>query len=78
MSVRHGNVNRRVGRRPAMTADERQHSLNPVMMPTRVAHHSQNKPDESRPSRPTFSEDFLLEHSRFGKNADSNLLAGCF
>ena len=77
MSVGHSNY-RRVGKHPAATDDERQHSLNPVTMLTRVAHHSQNKPDESRPGRPTFREDFLLEHSRFSQQADSIELAGCF
>jgi hypothetical protein len=44
MSVRHCSY-RRVGKPPAPTVAERQHSLNPVMMLTGVAHHSQNKPD---------------------------------
>jgi hypothetical protein len=76
MSARHGNY-RRVGKRPAVTADERQHSLNPVMR-TQAVHDSKNKPDESWTGRPTFREDFLMEHSRFGQQADSIELAGCF
>ena len=76
MSVRHSYYPR-VGKPPAATVDEKQHSLNPVMR-TRVAHDSRNKPDESRPGRPTFREDFLLEHSRFGQQADSIEFAGCF
>lgn len=48
----------------ASTVHERQHSLNP-MERTRAVHYSQNEPDESRMGRPTFMEDFLLEHSRF-------------
>ena len=68
---------RRVGKRPAATVDARQHSVNPVMR-TRAAHYSKNKPDESRTGRPTFMEDFLLEHARFGQQADSKEFAGCF
>jgi len=77
MSVRHSNY-RRVGKRQAVAADQRQHSLNPVMMLTRPARYSQKKPDESRTGRPAFREDFLLEHSRFDQQADSMELAGCF
>jgi len=77
MSVRHGNY-RRTGKRPAATVDERQRSLNPVMMLTRAARHSQNKPDESRTGRPTFREDFILEHSRFGQQGDPIEFVGCF
>ena len=68
---------RRVGKPPAATVDESQHSLNPVMR-SQAAHYSQNKREESRTSRPTFTEDFLLEHSRFGQRADSIVFAGCF
>lgn len=65
------NDNYRCGEElPASTVDERQHSLNPVVR-TRAAHYPKNKPDESRTGRPTFIEDFLLEHSRFGQQADS-------
>jgi hypothetical protein len=60
-----------------VTADEKQPSLNPVMMLTRAAHYSKNKASESRTGKPTFREDFLLEHSRFGQ-ADSKGYAGCF
>ena len=68
---------RRVGKRPAAPVDERQHSLDPVMR-TRATHYSKNKPDKSRTSRPTFIEDFLLEHSPIGQQADSIGFAGCF
>ena len=74
MSIRHSNY-RCVKERPATTVDERQHSLNSVL---RAAGHSQNKPDESRMGGPTFKEDFLLEHSGFGQQADSIEFAGCF
>ncbi len=77
MSIRHSNY-RRVGKRPAVTVDERQRSLNPVKMLTRAARHSQNKPDESRTGRPTFREDFLLEHSRFVQQSDSIEFVSCF
>jgi phage protein D len=76
MSIRHSNY-RRVVERPARTVDERQHSLNSILL-ARAANHSQNKPDESRTGRPTFKEDFLLEHSGFGQQADSIEFAGCF
>ena len=76
MSIRHSNY-RRVVKRPATTVDERPHSLNSIL-PARAANHSQNKPDESRTGRPTFKEDFLLEHSGFGQQADSIEFAGCF
>src|ERR1017187_3419030 len=76
MSIRHSNY-RCVKERPATTVDERQHSLNSVLL-GRAAGHSQNKPDESRTARPTFIEDFSLEHSRFGQQADSTEFAGCF
>jgi len=69
MSIRHSNY-RCVEERPATTVDERQHSLNSILL-ARDAGHSQTKPDESRAGRPTFIEDFLLEHSRFGQQADS-------
>lgn len=77
MSVRHSNY-RRAGKRPGIAADQRQHSLNPVIMLTRPARPSQKKPDESRTGRSAFREDFLLEHSRFEQHADSIELAGCF
>jgi len=77
MSIRHGNY-RRTSIRPAVTVDERQQSLNPVMMRTRTVRHSAKKTDESRPVKLTFIEDFLLEHTRFGGQADSAELAGCF
>ena len=35
-----------------------------------------DKPDESRTGSPTFTEDFLLEHSRFGQQGDSIEFAG--
>ena len=76
MSIRHSN-NRCIEERPATNVGERQHSLNPILS-ARAARHSQNKPDESRTGRPTFKEDFSLEHSRFGQQADSIELAGCF
>ncbi len=77
MSARHSNY-LRLEKRQAVIADERQDSPNPVKILTRVTHHSQNKPDESRPGRPNFREDFLLEHSRFGQQADSIEVPGCF
>ena len=76
MSIRHSNY-RCVEERPATTVDERQHSLNSILL-AQAAGHSQTKPDESRTGRPTFIEDFLLEHSRFGQQADSMECAGCF
>jgi hypothetical protein len=68
---------RRVGKRPAVTADERQPSLNSILL-ARAACLSQNEPDESRTGRPASIKDFLLEHSRFVQNADSRVFAGCF
>jgi hypothetical protein len=78
MSIRQRNY-RRVVERPATTVDEGQHSLKAVLL-VRAASHSKNKPDESRTCRPTstFKEDFLLEHSGFGQQADSKEFAGCF
>lgn len=76
MSLPNGNY-RRVGKRPAATVDECQHSLDLVMR-TRTARHSKNKPAKSRTGRPTFIDDFLLEHSRFGQQADSIEFVGCF
>ena len=76
MSVRHSNY-RRAGKGPAVTADERQQSLKSILL-ARATRHSQNKPDKSRTGRPTFIEDFLLEHSRFDQQADSIVFAGCF
>jgi hypothetical protein len=54
---------------PATTVDERRHSLSPVVR-TRAAHNSKSKPDESRTGKESFIEDFMLEHSRFGQQAD--------
>ncbi len=68
---------RREGKRPAATVDEKQNSLNSVFLAP-AASHSQNKPGESRTGSPTFAEDFLMEHSRFGQQADSIEFAGCF
>ena len=68
---------RSVGKRQVATVDEKQHSLNPVMS-SRAPHYSKKKPDESRTGRPTFIEDFLLEHARSGQQSDSNEFAGCF
>jgi hypothetical protein len=62
---------------PATTVDERQHSLNSILL-ARAAGHSQTKPDESRTGRPTFIQDFLFEHSPSGQQADSIEFAGCF
>jgi hypothetical protein len=76
MSIRHSSY-RRIEKRPTTTVDERQHSLN-SNLPARAACHSLAKPDESRTSRPTFIEDFSLEHSRLGQQADSTEFAGCF
>lgn len=77
MPVRSTN-NCLVEERPATTTvDESQHSLNPVTR-TRVTRLLQKNPDESRTGRPTFIEDFALEHSRFGHQADSIEFAGCF
>jgi hypothetical protein len=45
---------------------------------TSDAGNSQNKPDESQTGRPTFIEDFLLEHSHFGQQADSRVFTGYF
>src|ERR1019366_6406015 len=69
MSIRHSNY-RCVEERPATTVDERQHSLNSILL-AQAAGHSQTKPDESRTGRPTFIEDFFLNHSRFAQKADS-------
>jgi hypothetical protein len=55
---------------PATTVDESQRSLKSILL-VRVACHSQVKADESRMGRPTFIEDFLLEHSPLGQPADS-------
>ena len=72
------NDNYRCGEElPVSTVDERQHLLSP-MVRTRAAHHSENKPDESRTGGPTFVEDFLLEHSSFGHRAVSIEFASCF
>jgi hypothetical protein len=76
MSIRHSN-SCCVEEGTATTIDERQHSLNPIL-PARAAGHSQTQPDESRIGRPTFIEDFSLEHSPFGQQADSKEFAGCF
>jgi hypothetical protein len=76
MSIRHSNF-LCVEEVPATTVDERQHSLNSILL-TRADGHSQTKPDELRTGRPTFIEDFLLEHSPFGQQADSKEFAGCF
>jgi hypothetical protein len=76
MSVRHSNYHC-VEDRPATTIDERQHSLNSILLP-RAAGDSQTKPDESRTGRPTFIEEFLLEHSHFGQQADSIEFVGFF
>jgi hypothetical protein len=73
MSVPHSNC-RCVEQRPATSVSEKQSSRDPVKMFT----HSPNEPHESRTGRPTFTEDFLLEHTRFGQQADSIELAGCF
>jgi hypothetical protein len=59
------------------TIDEKQHSLYPMVV-ARAANCSQNEPDESRTGRLTFIEDFLLEHSPIGLQADSIGFAGCF
>jgi hypothetical protein len=62
---------------PASTVNERQRSFNPVGR-TRAVHYSTNKPDESQTGSPTFTEDFLLEHSRFSEQADSLVFASFF
>ena len=69
MSLPHSG-DRYLGKAAAATVDERQRLLNSVT-PTKAASHSQNGPEESHPVRPTFREDFLQEHSRFGKQAGS-------
>jgi hypothetical protein len=69
MSIRHSSSSC-VEEHPATTVDERQHSFNSILR-GRVGGHSQNKPDESQTGRPTFTEEFLLEHSRFSQQADS-------
>lgn len=74
MSVRDSNY-RSVEERPTTTIDERQHSVNPVML-TPTARYAKNEP--RRTGKPSFREDFLLEHSRFGQQAESMELAGCF
>jgi hypothetical protein len=76
MSIRQSNY-RCVEEPPATTRDERQHSLDSILL-ARAAGHSQNKPDESRTGRPTFIEDFSLEHSHFGQQAYSTEFVGCF
>jgi hypothetical protein len=68
---------RREGKHPAATIDEKQRSLNAKVL-ARAANCSQSKSDESRTGRPTFVEDFVLEHARFGQQADSRESAGCF
>ena len=69
MSVRHSNY-LRVGEPPVATVDENQRYQNPVMLTT-VIRRVKNEPYESRPVKPAFRKDFVLEHSRFGKQADS-------
>lgn len=76
MSVRHSNQ-RRVREALATAVAERPRPLNPMML-TRAARHSKKQPDDSGPRKPTFREDFLLEHSRVGQHADSIGLVGCF
>jgi len=76
MSVRDTNY-RSIEKRPTTTVDEKQHSANPGTL-TRTAPNSENKASESRTDKPNFREDFLLEHTRFGQQADSIELAGCF
>jgi hypothetical protein len=76
MSIRHNN-NRCVEERPATTGDQRKHSVNSVRI-ARATSHPQNKPEQSRTGRPTFKDDFLMEHSGFGQQADSTEFAGCF
>ena len=76
MSVRQSNY-RYLGKPSAVAVDERQHSLNSLLL-ARAARHSQNQPDESLPGGTTFREDFLMEHSRLGQRADSKVFAGCF
>ena len=76
MSIRHSSSSC-VDEHSATTVGERQHSFNPILV-VRAAGQSQTKPDESRESRPTFIEDFLLEHSPRGQQADSMNFAGCF
>lgn len=73
MSIRQSCVEER----PAMTADERQHSFNSISL-ARAARQSQTKPDKSGTSRPTFKEDFLFEHSPSGQQLDSIKFAGYF
>jgi len=76
MSVR--NRNYRCGEeRPASTDDEKQYSLDSIPL-ARAARHSQNKPDESRPGRPTFIEDFLLEHFSFRQPSRFDSVRGLF
>ena len=76
MSVRHSNQTG-VREASASAVAERPRSLNPMML-TRAARHSKNDRDDSGPRRPTFREDFLLEHSRIGQQADSIGFVGCF
>ena len=76
MSEHHRNQ-RRVREALATAVVERTRSLNPGMS-TRAARHSKKEPDDSCPRKPTFREDFLLEHSRFGQQADSTGFVGCF
>ena len=76
MSIRHSNY-LCVEEAPATTGDESQHSLNSILL-ARAAGDSQTKPDESRTGRPTFIEEFLLEHSHFGQQADSIKFVGFF
>jgi hypothetical protein len=76
MSIRHSNY-RCVEEDPATTVDEKQHSLNSILL-IRASGHSQTKPDVSRTSKSTFIEDYLVEHSPLGQQADSMECAGCF
>ena len=69
MSIRH-NSNTCVEESPATIDGESQHSFNSIF-PPRVECRSKNKCAESTKTRPTFMEEFLFEHSRYGQQADS-------
>ena len=62
---------------PTATIDDKQHSLNPMAL-ARATNYLLNEHDESPNDTPTFMEDFLLEHSPIGQQADSIEFAVCF
>jgi hypothetical protein len=69
MRIRH-NSNSCVEEFPATIDGESQHSFNSISLP-RAEYRSKNKCAEPTKTRPTFMEEFLFEHSRYGLQADS-------